>query len=143
MRKKRVAFIVCLSIIAIAFALVLTFYSRPLVKANDLLVASNCGPFPALDADDDNTWISNDDFRGLRIVPDEVLDTQLVNLKTQKRIRFEEWKTVVVSCDITAEMSPEDNTAEEDVFRGQIDITFVFRDWEWKVVQVKRLTNGI
>lgn len=140
---KKVSFlrllIITLILIFITIMAVITFYSIPYVKCNNLIISANKNKsnFSSLDAENEEVFISKDDYDKLIIVPaDEINDNRYIKIKSNKKLSLDSVNSLELKCHIVAKVFDYDTFEELNEYTDDILITFVFKDFKWKVINV-------
>lgn len=135
--KKR--FLIFVFSVAVLFLIVIAFYIGPIIKLNTLIIAANKQELT--DISGKQTYISNEDYMKLRIV-DEVLEEQYVQLKTKKKYKLVDIKTLNIECCVYATIKDFNDTRVVDRYEQKIIVTFVFTDNEWCVAMIETQRDG-
>lgn len=135
--KKR--FLIFVFSVAVLFLIVIAFYIGPIIKLNTLIIAANKQELT--DISGKQTYISNEDYIKLRIV-DEVLEEQYVQLKTKKKYKLVDIKTLNIECSVYATIKSFNDTRVVDRYEQKIIVTFVFTDNEWCVTMIETQGDG-
>lgn len=131
--------IITFILIFIAAMAVITFYSIPYVKCNNLIISANKNKsdFSSLSTENDEVFISKDDYDKLTIVPtDEINDDRYIKIKSNKKLSIDSANSLVLKCHIVAKVTDYDTFEELNEYKGDVLITFVFKDFKWKVDNV-------
>ncbi len=135
MRKKIIIILIPLIILGLLILSIVAFYSVPFVKANSLLVSANKSETINV-FDDDDSFISQDNYNKLRIIGREIYEDEYVRLKTSKKYDFINWKNVDLICSVNTTVVSFDKNVVSDSYTKELIISFSFIKGKWIVSNV-------
>lgn len=134
MRKKTIAIVIPAAIILLVILCVIAFYSIPFSRANALFISANKSDSPY--KLEDETYISEQNYRKLRVVDKTLDENEYVQLKTEKKYHFVNLKNLDLICSVKATVDSFDEMGQTDSFVKKIKISFSFIDYKWIVTDV-------
>ena len=132
--KKIIAILIPAAIILYVILCVVAFYSIPFSKANALLISANKSDISY--KIEDEAYISEQNYRKLRIVDKALDENEYVQLKTEKKYHFVDFKNIELICSVKATIDSFDEMGLTDSFVKKIIISFSFIDYKWIVTDV-------
>ena len=139
MRKKRffIILIPCILLFVLVMS-ILAFYALAYSKFDTLIFAANNVADPQFD---EPTFISEENYKKLVLVPQELLKDENTYREVRKKFHFSILEINRVKFVTTFVVTADPNHAEGKTqqFRATVEITMVFSDFMWKVTEVSEV----